>query len=313
MAKYDQWGGPMGAARASKGILGQDVERMQKGELGLSEGEQRSMTDKALQQANRQVAQQQKNINRQAMAAGGTGNQFTGQAAALSRDLAEQSAEAGAKAAQQASELSVQLAEQRAADTRQRLERQQDRARQNVMNGINVAMNTAQLAMGFGATDVGKGIGQAFTKAAEKVANRMGVGGATDGKPQYGTKTGALTNEPSDVTGTEGLLNTAVEGISAAAPALMGMIAPGVGGHIAQQAVRAPGILGDMAKSSAHSRQMTARELTPEQQELLYRRTGRNPGSNAVLTPEEMQILMAAEQGLGNAMDAARNFIGGGY
>jgi hypothetical protein len=116
--------------RQEKSLLKKDIKSMEEGTLGLSEAEQRQLTDKALRDAQRATQTQSRAVQRQAMASGGPAGQFMGQAAALQRDFAKQAQEQAAAASSEAAAVSRDLAERRAEKTRERISQEAARRRQ---------------------------------------------------------------------------------------------------------------------------------------------------------------------------------------
>lgn len=110
-------------------ILRADVEAMKAGDLGLSEQEREQLASKAQTAAGAQIQAQQAQLARERMAGGGG---FGGQYAELQQQLGAQAGEAGARARAAADEASQRLAEARRAEILGRLERQQDRAREDI-------------------------------------------------------------------------------------------------------------------------------------------------------------------------------------
>jgi len=127
------WAGP-----AANQLLRQDVKALQEGELGLSEQEKDTMASKQQTLAGQQIGAQQEEINRQQL---GSGGGFAGQYAEMSQALGGQAAQAGAQAYAGADEVSRQLAEGRRAEILGRLERQQDRSRENQQWAIDEAQD----------------------------------------------------------------------------------------------------------------------------------------------------------------------------
>lgn len=122
--------GGMRAPARSKELLLKDLERMEKGQLGLSAGEQRQLREGATQQAGA-ILQAQQQEAAQAGLAGGPLASVSGRGAALQRELGGQMAQAGALASSEAARLSQEKAMAEKASILGRLSEQQDRARQN--------------------------------------------------------------------------------------------------------------------------------------------------------------------------------------
>ncbi len=110
-------------------ILRADVEAMKAGDLGLSEQEREQLASKAQTAAGAQIQAQQAQLARERMAGGGG---FGGQYAEMQQQLGAQAGEAGARARAAADEASQRLAEARRAEILGRLERQQDRSREDI-------------------------------------------------------------------------------------------------------------------------------------------------------------------------------------
>ena len=127
-------------------LLRDDVEALQNQELGLSGNEKDQFAAKQQELAGQQVGAQQTEINRQQMSSGGG---FSGEYSAASQQLGGQAAQAGAQAYGQADEVSRQLAEGRRAEILGRLERQQDRSRENMRWAIDEGQDFAGWAMDY--------------------------------------------------------------------------------------------------------------------------------------------------------------------
>ena len=123
-------------APAANRQLREDAMALSEGTLGMTEAQKGSLASKEQALAGAQVAKQQEDINRKALASGGG---FAGQYAEATQALGGEAAEAGARAYARADEVSLQLAEARRAEILGRMERQQDRNRENVKWGTEQA------------------------------------------------------------------------------------------------------------------------------------------------------------------------------
>ena len=149
--------------------LKQDNKAYEEGTLGLTGAEQTQMSEKALREAQRSVQQQQREIQRNALAAGGAAGSFMGPAAALQRDLATRAAKEGEAAASKASEVSRRLAAERATQHRKDIDARVARNQQRTATAINSLQSFAALGMQLANTQQFKD----FTKAtSEKMKAR---------------------------------------------------------------------------------------------------------------------------------------------
>ena len=110
-------------------MLAQDVDAMQAGELGWSDAEKEQYASEAQTAAGMQAQAGQQELARQQLASG-TG--FGGQYGELMQQMGGTAGGAAAQARAQANELSRQQGEARRAEILGRLERQQDRGRENI-------------------------------------------------------------------------------------------------------------------------------------------------------------------------------------
>jgi len=142
--------GSMQAPKRAKEYLLQDLKKMDQGNLGLSSAQKQQMTQSAQQAAAAQAGAQQADLRQKQMAAG---SGFSGYEAEASRQLATGAGEAAAGTAQKADVLGAQMAQTREKETRGRLERQQERSRDNARYwaqfGVDVNESVAAIvAMG---------------------------------------------------------------------------------------------------------------------------------------------------------------------
>ena len=131
------------SAKTSKSLLDKDVKQLEEGTLGrIPEQKQEQIADKALQAARRASQAQSAEVTRQAMAAGGPGSQFAGQAAKQAREIAKLAGEQEAVAAAKTAEISERQARQAETQTRAALERQQQRRRSDRQLAFQTGMQT---------------------------------------------------------------------------------------------------------------------------------------------------------------------------
>jgi hypothetical protein len=157
--------------------LKQDNKAYEEGTLGLTGAEETQMSEKALREAQRAVQQQQREIQRNALAAGGAAASFMGPAAALQRDLATRAAKEGEAAASKASQVSRQLAAERAAQHRKDIDARVARNQQRAATAINSLQSFAALGMQLANTQQFKDFTKATSekmkaRAARKAADR---------------------------------------------------------------------------------------------------------------------------------------------
>ncbi len=110
-------------------LLRSDVEALEGGDLGKSEAEIQQHAGKSATQAGALLGAQQTDLNRERL---GSGGGFGGQFSEMVQQLGGKAAEAGAQARAKAIEWSEQLAEARRAEILGRLERQQDRSKEDI-------------------------------------------------------------------------------------------------------------------------------------------------------------------------------------
>jgi len=122
------WAGGMEAPTRAKEHLLQDLKKMDQGNLGLTAAQKQQMGQTAQQAAAQQGAAQQTALRRKQLAEGGG---FSGYGAEASRQIAAGTGEAGAQVTQQVEALSGEMAQAQATEIRGRLERQQERKRDN--------------------------------------------------------------------------------------------------------------------------------------------------------------------------------------
>jgi len=113
--------------RAKKQLLS-DIYKMDEGQLGLSTAQKEQTAQSAQQAAAAQAGAQQAQARRADMAAGAG---FSGYSAQAQRDLGTGAQEQAAKSRAQSDAMSAQLEQTQAAEIKGRLERQQERARDN--------------------------------------------------------------------------------------------------------------------------------------------------------------------------------------
>jgi|TARA_R110002110_G_scaffold41295_4_gene131345 hypothetical protein len=122
----------MWAGSEANRILKGDVEAMKADKQGWSESEIDNYANAQKSAAAMQGQAQQAELNRQALAAGGT---WSGERAEATRNVNKDVTEAGAQAYAEGYDQSEAQKEERRAETLQRLEAQQDRALMNVKTG----------------------------------------------------------------------------------------------------------------------------------------------------------------------------------
>lgn len=147
------FGGVSARNRANELLLS-DLQKMQSGNLGLTNAQKRQMVSNAQTSAGQQIQAQQADLARQAMAAGPA---WSGQYAAAQQNLGQQAANAGAQAAVSADQLSAQLAAQQEAYIRSQLDAQKERQRQNAQ----YVADTSEKAIGDIASNMEKAAGAA--------------------------------------------------------------------------------------------------------------------------------------------------------
>lgn len=123
--------------KISKELLRADLERMQAGELGMSEAERRQIVANQRLQASAENAALQSALAQQALAGGGG---LQGQQLTALRSGQEATAQAAARGAAVADEASRQQALAEAARIRDDLHAQQERARQNAQAYTGMAL-----------------------------------------------------------------------------------------------------------------------------------------------------------------------------
>lgn len=234
--------------RQEKSLLKKDIKSMEEGTLGLSEAEQRQLTDKALRDAQRATQTQSRAVQRQAMASGGPAGQFMGQAAALQRDFAKQAQEQAAAASSEAAAVSRDLAERRAEKTRERISQEAARRRQQprkIAGTLGTAFQVAdQVSQNPYVRQALETIGiKLKDKAdlAEKEEVKVTEAGETPATPKAPVPGGERAGEvAADVLSSTGLASSlgkaapvvegAIGGLAAGGP--MGALAGGVGGLV---------------------------------------------------------------------------------
>ena len=148
---YEMTGaGSMQAPKRAKEYILQDLKKMDEGKLGFSTGQKQQMTQAAQQAAAAQAGDQQAALRQKQLA---SGSGFSGYDAEASRQLASGAGEVAAGASQKADALGARMAQTQAKETRGRLERQQERARDNARYwaqfGVDVNESVASIvAMG---------------------------------------------------------------------------------------------------------------------------------------------------------------------
>jgi hypothetical protein len=143
------WAGP-----ASNRMLRQDVDAMQAGELGWSDAEKEQYASEAQTAAGMQAQAGQQELARQQLASG-TG--FGGQYGELMQQMGGTAGGAAAQAQAQANELSRQQGEARRAEILGRLERQQDRGRENIQWATDEYEEYVGTVMDVGLSSMGPG------------------------------------------------------------------------------------------------------------------------------------------------------------
>lgn len=156
--------------------LKQDNKAYEEGTLGLTGAEQTQMSEKALREAQRSVQQQQREIQRNALAAGGAAGSFMGPAAALQRDLATRAAKEGEAAASKASEVSRRLAAERAAQHRKDIDARVARNQQRTATAINSLQSFAALGMQLANTPAAKDLTKSISEKMKARADRKAFG-----------------------------------------------------------------------------------------------------------------------------------------
>jgi len=132
------------APKVSKSVLINDLQAMERGELGLTESQQDQIVDRAGEQQRAMINAQNAMSARQAM--GGVPGVASGQQMEMQRQAAGSQAQASALAASESAKLSQSLAEAKRQEILARLEGQQDRRRENTMFAIQTASDNLQAA-----------------------------------------------------------------------------------------------------------------------------------------------------------------------
>jgi hypothetical protein len=133
--------GGVKAPKRAKQLLLQDLKKGAKSpqEMGLSASQKEQMADTIKLEQQQQARAAAEDLKQSGLAGGG----FTGYKAEQARQGQKQAAEGAGAATAGAERVSLQLAQQRQDKTRNRLEAQQERARQNAQfwsqQGINLA------------------------------------------------------------------------------------------------------------------------------------------------------------------------------
>tara|TARA_R100001463_G_scaffold35008_3_gene76603 strand:- start:31786 stop:32310 length:525 start_codon:yes stop_codon:yes gene_type:complete len=123
------------APQVSKQVLINDLQAMERGELGLTESQQDQIIDRAGEQQRAMINAQNAISARQAM--GGVPGVASGQQMEMQKQIAGSQAQASAMAASEAAKLSQSLAEAKRQEILARLEGQQDRRRENTMFAVS--------------------------------------------------------------------------------------------------------------------------------------------------------------------------------
>lgn len=147
--------GGMAAPARAKGLLMSDLQKMNEGQLGMSQAEKQQAIGAATQAAGAQTAALQSQMAGQALATGGPANQFAGQAQQANMALNKQAAETAAQAAGDVNKTNAAITEAQRQDINARLGAQQERARENAMFGVNSALQLQQI-LAQGAASAGK-------------------------------------------------------------------------------------------------------------------------------------------------------------
>jgi len=130
------------APKVNKQILINDLDAMERGELGLTESQQDQIIDRAGEQQRAMINAQNAISARQAM--GKVPGVASGQQMEMQKQIAGSQAQASAMASAQAAKLSQSLAEAKRQEILARLEGQQDRRRENTMYATNLASENLQ-------------------------------------------------------------------------------------------------------------------------------------------------------------------------
>lgn len=135
------------APKVNKQILINDLDAMERGELGLTESEQDQIVDRAGEQQRAMINAQNAISARQAM--GKVPGVASGQQMEMQKQIAGSQAQASAMASAQAAKLSQSLAEAKRQEILARLEGQQDRRRENTMFAVSEVQDSAEALADF--------------------------------------------------------------------------------------------------------------------------------------------------------------------